>query len=414
MRIPSNNMFQQELALLNMKYENVNRFESQNITQLKLQHSSDDPVLASRIKSTVDYMNNLAGYQQNLEIAQNRAQTYEDAIADVTNTLTGVQTYFKQAQNGTMSDVDRSTIASQLKGMLSHLTSVTNMQDANGDYIFSGTATTTPPFVLSGGNYIYQGNMTTSSINIAPNTPSIYTDSGFAVFGDIYMGNGTCVIEANSANTGTGIIYSGGAVNQADYVADTYTISFVDNGGQLTYQVVGATSGQVIPVPPATPPTDSPVYDGETKINFNGINLQISGGPKNGDTFTVSPAPKQNMLDWMNDLINVLEVKNGTDPTKIAQQQQKLSQLGGTFEQLFSNITAYGSTVGSRMQIIQTQADLNKRLLQNQSETYKNLAVVDPYKAASDYKAELFSLQIAQETYGQLQSVMMDLLRMKP
>ena len=415
MRIPTNNMFLQELALLNMKYDNVQRYENQNVTQLKLEHSSDDPVLASRIKSTVDYMNTLASYQQNLQTAQPRTQVYEDSMADIINTLNGVQSYFKQAQNGTMSDADRATIAGQLQGMLSHLVSMTNMQDANGDYIFSGTATDTPPFVLSGGNYVYQGNLTNSSINIAPGTATTFTDSGFAVFGDIFKGNGSTVIDANPANTGTGIVYSGGAVNQSTYVPDTYTISFATNSaGKLTYQVSGATSGQIIPAPPLTPPDDSPAYNGETSVTFNGVNIQLTGAPAAGDSFTVAPASKQNMLDWMNDLISTLQTKTTQDPVKNAQLQQKLSQLGGTFDQIFTHVNTFSSTIGARMQVIQNQAELSKRLIQNQTETYRNLAVVDPYQAASDYKAELYSLQVAQETYGQLQSVMMDLLRMKP
>lgn len=414
MRIPSNNMFEQQLVLMNQKYDNVTRYELQNITGLKLGHSSEDPVLASRIKSTVDYINNLQGYQQNLEVAKNRTKVYEDSIADIINTLNGVQSYFKQAQNGTMSDSDRETIAGQLRGVLSHLLSATNMQDANGDYIYSGTATNTTPFVLSGGKYVYQGNLQSSSIDIAPNTASVFTDSGFAVFGDVFKGNGSVTIDANSANTGTGIVYSGGAVNNANYVADDYTISFINDGGQLKYQIVGANTGQVVPAPPGTVPADAPIFNGDTSLTFNGINIQIKGTPADGDSFTVNPAPKQNMLDWMNDLINTLSTHTDSDPVKVAKFQQTMSQLGGTFEQLFAHINTYSSTIGSRMQIVNNQEELNKKLLQNQQETYKNLAVVDPYQAASDYKAELYSLQIAQETYGQLQSVMMDLLRMKP
>ncbi len=85
--------------------------------------------------------------------------------------------------------------------------------------------------------------------------------------------------------------------DKSAYVADNYTLTFVTNGaGKLAYQIVGASSGQVIPAPPATIPTDAPEYVIGEDISFNGLSINIKGTPQVGDTFQIAPSQKAKYL----------------------------------------------------------------------------------------------------------------------
>src|SRR5262249_14254841 len=148
----------------------------------------------------------------------------------------------------------------------------------------------------------------------------------------------------------------GSVTDTSAYVRDTYTISFVTNSaGETAYQVVGATSGQVIPAPPATIPADAPAYVPDSNISFNGISMNFKGNPNVGDTFTVAPSQNQNVFDGLNDLVNILKTPIGNDPVARAKFHQSLSQSSAQMKNTYNQFINYRSDVGVRMQVIENQ-----------------------------------------------------------
>jgi flagellar hook-associated protein 3 FlgL len=411
MRIPTNTYFQQQMLTISKQYESLAKLQAQFVTGKKLQQSSDDPVLASRIKLTEDYMQKLELYKNNGPIAQNRAALFTESISNANNTLDRIHELVQNAENDTLSNNERQIIATSLEGHLKDLLNTANVRDGSGKYIYAGFNTDVPPYALVSGTYVYQGGDQTTSISIGPYADTIYNESGFKVFGDIYNGNGSFTVTANGANTGTAAA-DAGAVNNS-FVSDTYTISFVTNSsGNLAYTVTGAASGQVIPPLPATIPANAPDFDANGAITFNGATLNFSGQPVAGDSFQVDPSVKDNVFNQLRNLIDVLRTPV-TNDTERAVFHQNLTNASATFTQISSHLKTYLSEAGTRSAIIDNQINLNKATLDNETVIESRLSDTDMYEVVSKISQQLAGLQATQQSYLRIQDTLFALLQMK-
>lgn len=412
MRIPTENMFQQQLSYLSQQYDNLAKLLVQQQTGKKLLANSDDPVLASRIDMSYDFLSKIQAYSQNTIIAKNRTQLFDNSIQDSVNTVDQIKQIIQRAGNDTVSDDERAAMAEQLKGYMNVLLNDANTRDGNGEFIYSGYNTRTLPFVYQNGSYIYQGGLNSTDINIGTNSNVLYSESGFKVFGDILNGNGVFTVNAADTNTGTAVTSPGSVTSSSSYVDDTYTITFVSNSdGQVAYQVTGAVSGQVIPPPPATLPDDAPAYVPDSDISFNGVNIHINGDPEPGDTFTVAPSQKENIFDSLNDLINLLQTPLNNDPVKRAQFHQKLSQSNDYFSSAFSHFVDYRSEVGARMQVIESQKSTNDKETLSQQAIYSQLSDIKLEEVAGELSKQLVYLQATQDCYKLIQATFMQMLK---
>ncbi len=409
MRIPTFGQFMHQAGYISKEFDKMGQLMQQAESGKRLLHSSDDPVLANQINSKRDYINTIQSYFDNGIIAQSRSTIVNASAQSATNVLSQITTLLKQAQDGTKSDADRLAISKQLQGCLTNLNNLVNAQDANGQYVFSGSNPTTPAYIKVNGSYQYQG-ADQSSINIAPGISTIYGESGDHVFGNIFDGNGTFAVSASSTNTGSASVSPGSVIDSSSYVADTYTISFGTNAsGKMVYQVVGSSSGQVLPPPPATFPNQAPVYQPGTDITFNGINLNMSGQPNVGDTFQVQPSTKKNVLNEIQDAITLLQ----TPVSNKGQFSTAIDQMAATFNQITTHIASYQSEVGTRTSAINTQVTTNKTMMTNQTISLSGLENADlPTVYSAAYQQSLV-LQATQESYLKMQDVLSKLLQLQ-
>jgi flagellar hook-associated protein 1 len=109
---------------------------------------------------------------------------------------------------------------------------------------------------------------------------------------------------AVAGNTGTGAIGSAGVTDPSTWVSGTYTVTF---SGANAYTVTNSSGTSVA----------NGTYTSGNPIDFNGIQLTLTGQPASGDTFTVSPNSASNTGDNSNlyAMINALSAStldNGT------------------------------------------------------------------------------------------------------
>lgn len=407
MRISSYQQFLTETSAMTSAYNSFSKLMTQVNTGRVLTNDSDNPALSYQINAKADYVNTLSAYSSNGNSATTRATIISNAAQNTSNVVSQVQTLLSQAQNPTSSE-QRTSIASALQGYLNNLVSIANTPDENGNYIFSGSSTTTPPYALVNGSYQYQGSDTPQQIDIAPNTPTVYGDVGSNLFGNVKTGNGTFTITAGSNNTGTATTTAGNVTDANAYVADNYTLTFTTNStGQIVYQVSGATNGQVIPVPPATSPDGDPLYTNGSAIKFNGMSLTVSGQPAAGDTFQIQPSTSGNVFDSLNNLISALN-----DPSLTSTQlTQKLTQYSAEFETASSQVNSYLAVSGARAQTIQAQVSSNTATINAQTIAASNLGAINPAQVYSALSQQSLVLQATQSAYTQLQSVIAQLLK---
>lgn len=239
MRISTNQAQQQGVNSILNQQSQLNKTQQQLATGQRILTPSDDPAGASR---ALDLMQAVAvnyQYQSNIDAARTRLNLEESTLRNVNSLLQNVRTLAVQANNNTLSNSDRSSIAIEIRQRLDELLSLANTQDESNGYLFSGYKGQTQPFTRAANNsYIYNGDQGQRFLQIGPTRQVAVDDSGTAIFQSIRNGNGTFTTLDNAANTGSGVI-NAGTVSGA-YIPDTYTLIMGHQTG-----VVGGAIGLV-------------------------------------------------------------------------------------------------------------------------------------------------------------------------
>jgi flagellar hook-associated protein 3 FlgL len=397
---------------MSQQYNQVSILQSQVSTGKKLQKSSDDPTLASRIKSVEDYITRLDSYATNTSLANSRLSLLDKTLQEEVDLTIKAKELVLHAQNGTLNDKNREDIATQLSGVLASMLHLANSQDGNGEYLFNGFQASKLPFIQTSDGFKYQGSYEGNSIAISDYTQVQHSDSGFAVFGDIKTGNGSFSVAANTAtNTGTGVLQPVTTLDANEVVDDDYTLTIVINSsGKLAYEIIGLSSGQVIPAPPLTAPADAPEYTPGGAITFNGITTQLNGEPAVGDEFTIKQSRPQNIFQTLQNIIDTLKTPHTSAKIQADMTQALLEQsstLAGSLNHLVNQL----ASVGDRKKMVEDQIKLNKDRSLDQQVILGSLSEVDMAEAISGLTQQLTALNMSQQSYSKVQEIFSQLLR---
>ncbi|MDX1519699.1 MAG: flagellar hook-associated protein FlgL, partial [Gammaproteobacteria bacterium] len=339
------------------------------------------------------------------DIGTNRLSMEEITLDSIQNSIIRIRELALQANNSTLVHADRLSIAQEVKQRLNEIIALANTTDANNEYIFSGFQVNSKPFVLNpDGTYAYRGDNGQRFLQIASNRQIADGDPGSAVFMDIVNGNGTFQVSDNATNNGDGIIDPGQVVNIAAWVPDTYTITFVTNGnGNLGYNVVGASSGQIIPPLPQNPVTNAPDFVSNAAINFNGIQTSIQGTPAVGDSFTVSPSSKQDIFTTVQQLVDAME-GNGVSSSD-AHIFNSISHAILDLDNAFNHVLEFRTSIGGRLNSMDDQRDVNETFLLDLETTLSRTRDLDLASAITELRLRATALEAAQASYSRIQQL---------
>lgn len=392
-----NNMLEQQSLL--------SRLQEQIATGNRIVRPSDDPSGSTQILRLTQSIEVNTQYQRNLDMGVNRLSLEETTLESIQNSIIRVRELALQANNSTYTHSDRLAIAQEVKQRLDELLSLANTRDANDEYLFSGFQSNTQPFVLNpDGSYAYQGDQGQRFLQISSSRQIADSDSGSDVFMNIQNGNGTFKVDDNPANSGDGIIDLGQVMTPAAWVADTYTITFVTNGnGNPGYNVVGATSGQIIPALPQNPVTNAPDFVSGAAIAFNGIQTSIEGAPNVGDSFTISPSTKQDIFTTVKNLANAMEGAgvSGGDTHIFNEISHSIQDL----DNAFSHVLEFRTSIGGRLNSMEDQRDVNETFLLDLETTLSRTRDLDLASAISELQLRATALEAAQASYSRIQNL---------
>ncbi|MCG8324498.1 MAG: flagellar hook-associated protein FlgL, partial [Thiotrichales bacterium] len=278
-------------------------------------------------------------------------------------------------------------------------------RDANDEFLFSGFQVNTQPFVQNpDGTYAYQGDQGQRFLQVTSSRQIADSDSGSDVFMDILNGNGTFIVRDNPLNTGDGVIDPGQVMNAAAWVPDTYTITFVTNAnGNLGYNIVGATSGQIVPPLPQNPVTNAPDFADDAAIAFNGIQTSIKGTPAVGDTFTISPSTRQDLFSTVRGLVGAMEGDGiSASDTHIF---NAISHAIVDLDNAFNNILEFRTSIGGRLNSMDDQRDVNETFLLELEASLSRTRDLDLASAITELQLRATALEAAQASYSRIQNL---------
>jgi len=148
MRISTAQLFQQGVEAMLERQKDLSETELQVASGKRILRPSDDPSAAVRILDLKEAEQRLAQYQRNADWATARLEQEETTLQGIGNLLQRARELTVRGNNGTMSTVDRQAIAAEIEQIRDSFLQLTNTRDANGEYIFAGFRTQTPPMKM--------------------------------------------------------------------------------------------------------------------------------------------------------------------------------------------------------------------------------------------------------------------------
>ncbi len=152
-------------------------------------------------------------------------------------------------------------------------------------------------------------------------------------------------------------------------------------------------------------------YHQDQSIEFNGVRTKLKGEPLDQDVFTLSPSRNTDIFTTIQNAINALRIPGDTD----TQEALRLTQLNMAQLELdagLDNIVNTRSRVGARMQTIISQTAISEEFKLVSQSAMSKLEDLDMAQAISDLQLEQTALEVAQQTFVQLQRLnLFDLIR---
>ena len=394
MRMSTVQIFNQGVNSLLDRQADVTKTQQQLASGKRIMNASEDPAGNARTLDITSQLSRIDGYQRNTVAVQSSLNLEESALDSVVNDLQRARELSIQANNASMTAPDRHAIAVELSAILESIIAAGNTQDASGEYIFAGFQSDTRPFTQTSSGAAYNGDDGQRFMQVSANVQIAAGNSGSDVFMSAAAGNGSLDYRGSANNTGTATVTSTSAA--ANYVPETYTLAFIQANptDPVTYTVTGDTSGQVA--------TGNYTEDGA--ITFANGEIRLAGTPANGDTFTISSVPRQDIFTTIKDLQSVLASTSDTTSSRILVHNEASRGLTN-IDNALEKILTVQADVGTRMRRAEMQTDTNEAFNYQLQETLSGLQDLDYAEAISRLNIQMLALQAAQQTFAKTQNM---------
>lgn len=288
MRISTSQFYEVSAANYQRNYANVIATNQEVSSQVKLNTASDDPVGAARALQLTTQNALLSQYKTNVNTVNQNATQAETAMTGIQTALQRAQELIIDAASGAKTDLDRKANADELAGIQATVLGLMNSQNANGDYLFSGSKAKTPPYALNAdGSYSYQGDQTAIKLSVGDGIQLASNTTGWDAFEQAINTTRTATTwvtpttgpNAGAADDGKAVLSGGIVTNATAYQAtfaqgQPYTISFV-SGTQLKI-LDGATPPNDVTAEASQAGAFNPANASNQTVTFRGLELNLN------------------------------------------------------------------------------------------------------------------------------------------
>jgi len=179
----------------------LDKVQQELSTGLAISQPSDNPVGTNQILNLNDSLSNIAQYQTDGTSASNYLSYTDSQLQSVQNLVTQARTIaVAAASSGTESTQDLAADSTQIASIITQVTNLANSQ-LTGNYIFSGTQTSTQPYTPGDTTYTYNGNSGAITSTVGPSTQVQINTPGSQVFAPIFTALQSLQTDITSGNT---------------------------------------------------------------------------------------------------------------------------------------------------------------------------------------------------------------------
>lgn len=392
MRISTNIIFESSTSSLNRQQAAYMKVGEQLASGKRVVNPSDDPLATSKASAISQSAAVNKQFADARITARNSLSQSESVLNSVVDGITAIKTRLVQAASDTLTDADRSSIASELEGIYQSLIGQANSADGNGRYLFGGYQDKSPPFSQSSAgvvSYVGDTGSLTQQVDSSRWMPT--SDNGLNIF---MSTTGATSMVARAADTNTGSVTVSTPVlsdSSAANFRDPFDIVFSDVAGVPYYSIDGG----------------APVaYTEGDDISYNGYTVTLDGQPQAGDSIRVATGSDGNsdMFKSIKDAIDVLKTPATTASEKAA-LNNTLRTVSNELTNSMDNVLTVQAAFGARLNELDSidAVSLNRGL--NYTESLSNLMDLDYNKALSEYALKQIGLQAAQKAFVDVQQL---------
>jgi flagellar hook-associated protein 3 FlgL len=388
-------------SILNQESQ-LQQTQTEVSTGIKTLRPTDGPSATVSINNLTQSISQTQQYQTNNDAATQAVSMENASLQNASGILNQMNALCISGMNGNNNASDKASIAAQIQSLNLQLVSVANTQNVNGEYIFSGTKSTTPPFTQDANNpgaYNYSGNSAQRTIQIGPNTSVANSDPGNTVFG---APTGPAPATIPAAGSVTNIFE---AINQ---FVTTLTTNPVKGSAQTALGASNAFTINGVTIPAmATPASQLAATPPIADVVTQGTSVAAAINALTGSTgVTAISDPKTGAITLANttgapiavagDITNTgLNVATTTSSSTL---QASLSDISKGANQILS----INAVVGGRLNTLTTQSTINSGSILNMKTALSSVQNVDEASAISSLNLQSVALQASQQAYSQV------------
>ncbi|WP_404376471.1 flagellar hook-associated protein FlgL [Vreelandella aquamarina] len=401
MRISSVTMYEQSTASINRQQSDFLKVSQQIASGRRVVNPSDDPQAASRAVRVDQSQAITQQYADARVSARNSLAQTESILNSISDSVVSAKTLLVQASSDTLSDVDRESIASELRGIYETMIGQANATDGNGRYLFGGYADNAPPFVKNAeGSIEYKGDANAREQRVDASRLMPVTENGISIFQSVPSGAGY-IAEADNANQGS-VTFSGpqiSDVNDPGY-GESFLIVFGGDADNPTYSVQKFDGTKWDDFNPAL--TNKKYNANEQKLSFGGLNITLKGDSKPGDEILVAQSGSAqrpaDLFRTMEAAINVLETPVEDDSQKAALRNTMNTSMRD-LDNALDNVLTVRASAGARLNELDVVDAVGSNRMLNYEQTLSDLVDLDYADAISEYSLRQVGLQASQKAF---------------
>ena len=435
MRISTSQIY--DAGSLNIQRNQAALFKLQNqlSTGRRVLTPEDDPVAAAQALLVTQAKEINTQQTTNQGTARSQLGLVDSQLSTLVDLIQNVRERVVQAGNGSLSNSDRQSIATELEARLGELMGIANAKNGTGDYLFSGYQGATKPFAIdvSQSAVAYYGDDGERLLQVSSSRLMPVNVAGSDIYMDVKQGNGTFVVKTGG---------NGGGINQGSATADSGSVldlqkwqaainsfsweslnltppksnpeievQFAVAGDVTTYQLFDV-SDPSNPVPMTDPPavyTPGQAIAIESKstppaasdMSF-GAQFVVQGKPADGDTFLVAPSTNQSLFQTVQGLIGILKTPVGTTTFTSSEYSNVLGQQLTNLDRALDSVSTVQAVVGTRLRELDSLAEAASDLNLQYQTSLSDLQDLDYAEAISNFTMQQTYLEAAQKSFAQI------------
>lgn len=391
MRISTSSLYEASTTQMSNMQTQMAKTQMQLGANKRVLTPSDDPVASARMLEVSQSQSMNSQFSTNRSSARNSLAQVDTTLTNVTDLMTSVKTLIVRAGNGSLTDADRASLATELDGRIQDLIGLANTTDGAGSYLFSGYQVGTKPFTQTATGATYNGDQGQRDSRVGASRSLPISDSGSSVFENNVAAKGTFHTAAAAANTGSAAVTGSSITDLSQLTGHNYAVKFNVSAGVTTYDVLDTTAS-----PPSTVQTAQPYTDGGP-INFAGLQLTVGGTPADGDQLTVTAAGKQSIFTTLADLAAQLrQPGSGAAQTGLS---NALAVANSNLQNAMDNVLSVHASVGSRLQELDSLDTTGDQNDVRYTSAMSDLQDLDMVKTISLYAQQQTAFQAAQKSF---------------